>query len=246
MPSQTINVFVSYSHADAPLVAPVVSLLRVNKSLVFQDTDRIPPGKRWRDEIAKALAESNLVVVFWCHHASRSNEVSTEWRAAIEQDKDLLPLLLDATPLPSELGNFQWIDFRGTVGANHSASDSPAGAARTVPMTASPRRAVRYTLGGVVAAAALFLSILLTLRAPSQAPPFPLPEPSLPEASAVALIPWILVSLGAVGALGAYLLWLRRRSTKRAKPIETGTPYPGNIERQIAVELEAEILRRTR
>ena len=127
MPSQTINVFVSYSHADAPLVAPVVSLLRVNKSLVFQDTDRIPPGKRWRDEIAKALAESNLVVVFWCHHASRSNEVSAEWRAAIEQGKDLLPLLLDATPLPSELGNFQWIDFRGTVGANHSASDSPAG-----------------------------------------------------------------------------------------------------------------------
>ncbi len=176
MPSQTINVFVSYSHADAPLVAPVVSLLRVNKSLVFQDTDRIPPGKRWRDEIAKALAESNLVVVFWCHHACRSNEVSAEWRAAIEQDKDLLPLLLDATPLPSELGNFQWIDFRGTVGANHSASDSPAGdiqpgAARPVPMTASPRRAVWYTLVGVVAAAAVVLSTLLTFKAPSQAPP---------------------------------------------------------------------------
>ena len=251
MPSQTINVFVSYSHADAPLVAPVVSLLRVNKSLVFQDTDRIPPGKRWRDEIAKALAESNLVVVFWCHHASRSNEVSTEWRAAIEQDKDLLPLLLDATPLPSELGNFQWIDFRGTVGANHGASDPPAGdiqpgAARPVPMTASPRRAVWYTLVGVVAATAVVLSTLLTFRAPQQAPPLPLPEPSpVPEASAVVLISWILVSLG-VGALGAGLLWLRGRPMKLAKPMETATPFPGGIEHQIAVELEAEILRRSR
>src|SRR5687767_4192277 len=112
MAGQTINVFVSYSHADGPLVAPVVSLLRANQSLVFQDTDRIPPGKRWREEIAKALAESNLVVVFWCHHAFRSNEVAREWRAAIEQGKDLLPLLLDATPLPSELGSYQWIDFR--------------------------------------------------------------------------------------------------------------------------------------
>ena len=123
MPSQSINVFVSYSHADAPLVAPVVKLLRVNKSLVFQDIDSIQPGKRWRSELASALAEAHLVVVFWCDHARRSNEVSKEWKAAIEQKKDLLPLLLDATPLPSELAEFQWIDFRGTVGANHSSID---------------------------------------------------------------------------------------------------------------------------
>src|SRR5688572_12843289 len=94
-----INVFVSYSHADASLVTPVVRLLRVNQSLVFQDADGIAPGTKWRDEIAKALSASNLVVVFWCQHAFRSNEVSSEWRAAIEQGKDVLPLLLDATPL---------------------------------------------------------------------------------------------------------------------------------------------------
>jgi hypothetical protein len=60
-----------------------------------------------------------LVVIFWCDHASRSDEVAKEWKAAIEQQKDLLPLLLDATPLPSELGEFQWIDFRETVGPHH-------------------------------------------------------------------------------------------------------------------------------
>ncbi|MGH7964897.1 MAG: toll/interleukin-1 receptor domain-containing protein, partial [Candidatus Binatia bacterium] len=85
MPSQSTNVFVSYSHADASLVAPVVKLLRVNKSLVFQDIDGIQPGKRWRSEIARGLAESHMVVVFWCDHASRSDEVSKEWNAAIEQ-----------------------------------------------------------------------------------------------------------------------------------------------------------------
>src|SRR5262245_50166310 len=122
IPSESTNVFVSYSHADASLVAPVVKLLRVNKSLVFQDIEDIQPGKRWRSAIAKALSEAHLVVVFWCDHASRSDEVSKEWKAAIAQEKDLLPLLLDATPLPPELGEFQWIDFRATVGANHSAS----------------------------------------------------------------------------------------------------------------------------
>ena len=126
MPDQSTHVFVSYSHADASLVAPLVKLLRVNKSLVFQDIDGIQPGERWRSKIAKGLAESHLVVVFWCDHANQSDEVSKEWKAAIEQEKDLLPLLLDATPLPPELGEFQWIDFRGTVGPNHSSIAAPA------------------------------------------------------------------------------------------------------------------------
>lgn len=240
MPSQTVNIFVSYSHADASLVAPVVKLLRVNRSLVFQDTDGIPPGKRWRDEIAKALAEANLVVVFWCRHAFRSNEVSTEWKAAIEQEKDLLPLLLDATPLPSELSNFQWIDFRATVGTNHGAIDSPAaeaapGAAPPRPMAAPRRRAVWYTLAGVAAAYVVLSTLLL------DAPQAPLPSPSPPEASKVVLITWILLLLGIVGALGS-LLWLRHWRMKGAKAAK---PHPGEIERRIAVELEAEILRRT-
>jgi hypothetical protein len=63
-PSKNTNVFVSYSHADSSLVDPVVKLLRINKSFVFQDIDGIQPGKRWRSEIAQALAESHLVVVF--------------------------------------------------------------------------------------------------------------------------------------------------------------------------------------
>src|SRR5215471_16681914 len=50
-PSESTNVFVSYSHADALLVSPVVKLLRVNKSLVLQDIDDIQPGKRWQGEI---------------------------------------------------------------------------------------------------------------------------------------------------------------------------------------------------
>jgi hypothetical protein len=236
MSTQTINVFVSYSHADASLVAPVVRLLRVNKSLVFQDTDGISPGKRWREEIAKALAESNLVVVFWCHHAFRSNEVSTEWRAAIEQGKEVLPLLLDATPLPSDLGNFQWIDFRGTVGANHEPADvgSPA---HSRPSNAA-LRAVWYTLAGVTvvaAAAAAFNLDFFWLGNAKHASPSPGVLP--PDASYVDSIGSILLLLGIVGILGAVLLWLwyqlHNGHMRRARA------------RQIAVELEAEIFRRT-
>ncbi len=247
MPSQTVRVFVSYSHSDASLVAPVVRLLRVNESLVFQDADRIPPGKRWREEIAKALAESNLVVVFWCHHASRSSEVSHEWRAALQQKKDLLPLLLDATPLPAELGDFQWIDFRGTVGTNHSAVDSRAHELEPRPspsprMAASRRRAAWYVSVGGAAAAAVVLVFTWTLTG-EQTPPIPIPQDPGTGAPVLApTIPWIpLVVL--VGALGAFFFWLRHRGSRRRRS-ETASPPPGEIERRIAVELEAEIVRR--
>ncbi len=120
MPRKTTNVFISYSHTDAFLVSPIVRLLRANKSLVFQDVDNIQPGKKWRNEIAKGLAESHLVVLFWCDHANSSDEVTNEWKTAIELEKDLLPLVLDSTPLPAELNEYQWIDFQEMVGAAHT------------------------------------------------------------------------------------------------------------------------------
>src|SRR5436853_506362 len=105
------NIFVSYSHADNSLVGPVVALLRASQALVFQDADSIRPGKRWREEVDTAISAASVVVVFWCRHAKASQEVETEFRAAIAQGKDILPLLLDETPLPGDLADFHYIDF---------------------------------------------------------------------------------------------------------------------------------------
>ena len=174
MATQSTTVFVSYSHADASLVAPVVKLLRVNKSLIFQDIDDIQPGKKWRSEIGKGLAESHLVVVFWCQHASRSEEVSNEWKAAIQQQKDLLPLLLDATPLPTELNDFQWIDFRGMVGRDHGSIVTPDITANATSTPLPDRKSMRWApLAGiaVVLLAALTLVPLWYVASPAVPPP---------------------------------------------------------------------------
>lgn len=56
-----VSVFVSYSHNDVALVTPVVKLLRLNESLVFQDTDSIELGKKWREQGGRALADMRLV-----------------------------------------------------------------------------------------------------------------------------------------------------------------------------------------
>ena len=251
MPSHNTNVFVSYSHADASLVAPVVKLLRVNKSLVFQDVDDIQPGKRWRSEIARGLAESHLVVVFWCDHASRSEEVSREWKAAIDQKKDLLPLLLDATPLPPELVEFQWIDFRGTVGHNHSSFASTVS-----EVSASAPRAVKsarwLSIAGVAASfVAVVGALSLFNTRDAQFPssdtgppdPTPLPPPPPPESFDLLLSNSVLLSLSLLLVVAACLVWLwRRRSTRRG----TVEHHPsGEFDPRITTEIETEMQRRT-
>ena len=116
------NVFRAYSHKDIDLISPIVRLLRVGWvwRLVFYDVDSITPGKKWREERDEALTHADLVLVFWCFHSSESDEVQYEYQAAISAKKDLLPLLLDATPLPADLREFQWIDFRNLTGFSHN------------------------------------------------------------------------------------------------------------------------------
>jgi len=116
------KLFISYSHVDAPLVKPFVDFLRAfTRGAVFRDQDSIPPGERWTVSIARAIDEADRVCVFWCRHAAGSDEVRREYRAAIGAGKRVVPTLLDSTPLPPELGAFQWCDMREAVRLSHAA-----------------------------------------------------------------------------------------------------------------------------
>jgi TIR domain len=89
------SVFISYSHTDAELIEPVVGLLRGLVGLVFQDIYGIQPGKKWRDEIERAISMADLVVLFWCVHSASSEEVQAEYQLALNGGRDVLPVLLD-------------------------------------------------------------------------------------------------------------------------------------------------------
>jgi len=119
MPDLPSPIFISYSHQDAKLVRPIVRLLRATKDLVFQDTDSIRPGRKWRPQIEKTLIEAKLIILFWCKHSIKSEEVKKEYKYALESKKDVLPLLLDKSELPDELGEFECVDFRKLSRYNH-------------------------------------------------------------------------------------------------------------------------------
>jgi len=122
----SFEVFVSYSRHDATVVTPIVKLLRLGEGrMVFCDLDSIAPGERWREQLEKALGTAAYVVVFWCSHASASAEVAREYEAALASGKKLVPVLLDRTPLPAGLGEYEWIDLSALAAASHSPARDP-------------------------------------------------------------------------------------------------------------------------
>ena len=118
-----MNIFVSYSPADSELVSAIIAILSSsNSALAYCDADSIRTGGRWREEVGNTISEADVVLMFWCYHSHTSYEVRKEFALALEHGKDVLPLLLDATPLPSKLADRRCIDFRAHVGVIHEGS----------------------------------------------------------------------------------------------------------------------------
>jgi TIR domain len=113
------SLFISYSHRDSSLVHPIVGVLRGTAELVFHDASTIRPGSNWEQTIRNAILGADIVVLFWCDHSSRSSEVRKEYEFALSSFKNVMPLLLDSTPLPENLSQFQWVDFRQLAASNH-------------------------------------------------------------------------------------------------------------------------------
>lgn len=107
-----ISLFMSYSRKDELRVNAIVKLLRLTGSSVFLDSDCIEPGKKWRFEISRAIEDTDKMLVFWSRHSSVSNEVRNEYKMGIDAGCDVVPLLLDDSPLNADLNEYQYIDFR--------------------------------------------------------------------------------------------------------------------------------------
>jgi hypothetical protein len=106
------TVFVSYSRADAEIVKALVYLFAAVDVPVFRDEQSIKPGRKWRVEIDAALEQCQTILVFWCCHSSASSEVYSEYKRAILLGKRVVPVLVDDTLLPFDLGQYQGVDLR--------------------------------------------------------------------------------------------------------------------------------------
>ena len=105
--------FISYSRKDKRFVEPIAQMIRAAGADVFRDETCIPPGKKWQLLLEEFLVEADTIVVFWSANAATSQHVKSEYEKAAETGKDVIPILMDGTPLPPVLGQFQYVDCRG-------------------------------------------------------------------------------------------------------------------------------------
>ena len=99
-----------YARSDAQHAERAVRLLRATGP-VWHDRDLVP-GEPWRLAIAARICEADRVLVLWSARAAASPEVAAEWRLAAACGRVLVPVMLDSTPMPADLGSRQAVDWR--------------------------------------------------------------------------------------------------------------------------------------
>lgn len=122
MQVEPCQVFLSYSRNDRLVVEPIAKILRVTRSVIFRDEDSIPLGQQWESVIGESLMACHTVVVFWSTAASDSKAVAFEYSYGIQLKKDIVPVLLDDTPLEEVLQKYQYLDFREVVRSGKTAA----------------------------------------------------------------------------------------------------------------------------
>lgn len=95
-------IFVSYSHADSERVFAEIKRFNEAGFRVWYDQG-IKPGSEWPDEIANALENCKLFVVFMTRNSVRSSNVADEIHFVIEKKMPAIAIYLEECELPSGL-----------------------------------------------------------------------------------------------------------------------------------------------
>ena len=110
MPARTI--FISYSRVDGQQYAVELSArLRKAGANVWLDQVDIEPGKIWDFEIEKALQASEAVIFIATEKSTSSNNVLNEVYYALEENKEVIPVIFHNCKMPFRLKRLQYIDF---------------------------------------------------------------------------------------------------------------------------------------
>jgi len=95
-------VFVSYSHKDGRLVFPEIQYLHDQGYRIWYD-EGIDPGNEWPNEVANALANATMVLVFISPNAVKSRNVRNEINFALNNQIPFIAIHIKKTNLPPGL-----------------------------------------------------------------------------------------------------------------------------------------------
>ncbi len=110
---KTGTIFFSYSRQDSNFVIHLAQSLREAGATVWLDQLDIKPGSRWDKSIEQALYKSDTLLVILSKASVNSSNVMDEVSFALEEQKRVVPILLEECDIPFRLRRLQFADFTG-------------------------------------------------------------------------------------------------------------------------------------
>lgn len=98
--------FISYSRAQFYATELLAHRLDAHNITTWLDIQQLQVGRDWAQAILDAIAACEGFVLMVSHEALASDSVQAEWRAALQHHKPIIFVLLDSTPLPPELADY--------------------------------------------------------------------------------------------------------------------------------------------
>jgi hypothetical protein len=106
VPRARFDAFISHSGRNTAQAETIEAGLGAKR--VWLDRSEIRLGALLGRELLANIRASRGLVLVWSKHAAQSPWVQSEWIAAANLGKPIVPVRLDKTPLPQSLGNTLW------------------------------------------------------------------------------------------------------------------------------------------
>jgi len=106
VPRARFDAFISHSGKNTAQAETIEAVLGAKR--VWLDRSEIRLGALLGRELLANIRASRGLVLVWSKHAAQSPWVQSEWIAAANLGKPIVPVRLDKTPLPQSLGNTLW------------------------------------------------------------------------------------------------------------------------------------------
>jgi len=104
------KVFLSHSHVDRKTAAYIQKILEKNGVRTFLDQHQVVAGQELKERLDLGLVWCDKLILFWSTHASDSEFVQWELKRTQRLMKDIVPYVLDGTPLPWQLEGLVFVD----------------------------------------------------------------------------------------------------------------------------------------
>lgn len=102
-------IFISYSSRDQKIVEQLFRQLKQSGYHAWLNTESIPKGDRWYDEMVNGLRDTDLLILVVSKAAMASAWVAQEWQTFLQTGKKIIPLLLEECEAPEDLQKIEMI-----------------------------------------------------------------------------------------------------------------------------------------